>query len=154
MSLDSLHKGKWYFEKEKDMDNFGLLSFQQGGMKSKPCTRCVFLHKSFQEFFVDFYLAFQIIDGQIDFANVFTDETGEFILISMAKHISGLLRTSDQKVKSYMALACACVVKSDLSLVKWKWKDEERRLPCCRYTFGKHLDLFSLNEWICPSLKL
>ena len=168
-SLHSLHERKWYFEKEKDMDNFGFLSFQRGGTRSKPCTRCVFSHKSFQEFFAGFYLAFQIIDGQINFADVLTDErylkelkevflfmsgimasesekTVKSTLISMAKHISGLLRTSDQNVKSYMALACACVVECDLSLVKWKWKDEERRLTCLRYTFAKHLDMSSLTE--------
>ena len=168
-SLHSLHERKSYFEKEKDMDNFGFFSFQQGGTKSKPCTRCVFSHKSFQEFFAGFYLAFQVIDGQIDFAHVLTDERylkelkevflfmtgiiafkneeiGESILICMAKHISGLLRTSDQKVKSCMALACACVFECDHSLVKWKWKDEERRLTRLRYTFGKHLDMSSLTE--------
>ena len=168
-SLHSLHERKWYFEKEKDIDNFGFLSFQQGGTRSKPCTRCVFSHKSFQEFFAGFYLAFQVIDGQIDFADVLTDErylkelkevflfmSGiiafkreeivESILICMAKHISGLFRRSDQKVKSYMALACACVFECDHSLVKWKWKDQERRLTCLRYTFAKHLDMSSLTE--------
>ena len=169
-SLDSLLKGKWYFVKEKDMDNFGFFSFQQGGTKSKPCTRCVFSHKSFQEFFAGFYLAFQVIDGQIDFAHVLTDErylkelkevflfmSGiiafkreeivESILISMAKHISGLFRRSDQKVKSYMALACECVFECDYSpLVKCKWKDEERSLTCFEYTFGTHLDMSSLTE--------
>ena len=169
-SLDSLLKGKWYFVKEKDMDNFGFFSFQQGGTKSKPCTRCVFSHKSFQEFFAGFYLAFQIIDGQIDFAHVLTDERylkelkevflfmsgiiafkseeiGESILICMAKHISGLFRRSDQKVKSYMALACECVFECDYSpLVKCKCKDEERRLTCLEYTFGTHLDMSFLTE--------
>ena len=168
-SLHSLHERKWYFEKEKDMDNFGFLSFQQGGTRSKPCTRCAFSHKSFQEFFAGFYLAFQVIDGQIDFAHVLTDERylkelkevflfmsgiiafkseeiGESILICMAKHISGLLRRSDQKVKSYMALACACVFECDYSpLVKLKWKDE-RELTCFEYTFGTHLDMSSLTE--------
>ena len=169
LSLHSLHERKWYFEKEKDIDNFGFLSFQQGGTKSKPCTRCVFSHKSFQEFFAGFYLAFQVIDGQTDFADVLTDERylkelkdvflvmsgiiafkreeiGEFILISMAKHISGLLRTSHQKVKSFMTLACACVFECDASLVKGKWKDRERRLTCFEYTFGTHLDMSSLTE--------
>ena len=168
-SLHSLHERKWYFEKEKDIDNFGFLSFQQGGTTSEPCTRCVFSHKSFQEFFAGFYLAFQVIDGQIDFAHVLTDERylkelkevflfmsgiiafkseeiGESILICMAKHISGLLRRSDQKVRSYMGLACACVFECDHSLVKWKWKDEERMLTCLRYTFGMHLDMSSLTE--------
>ena len=169
-SLNSLHERKWYFEKEKDIDNFGFLSFQQGGTRSKPCTRCVFSHKSFQEFFAGFYLAFQVIDGQIDFADVLTDErylkelkevflfmSGiiafkreeivESILICMAKHISGLFRRSDQKVKSYMALACECVFECDYSsLVKWKWKDRERSLTCFEYTFGTHLDMSSLTE--------
>ena len=168
-SLHSLHERKWYFEKEKDIDNFGFLSFQQGGTRSKPCTRCVFSHKSFQEFFAGFYLAFQVIDGQIDFAHVLTDErylkelknvflfmSGiiafkreeivESIVISMAEHISGLLRTSHQKVKWYMGLACACVLECELSLVKLKWKDEERVLTCLRYTFGMHLDMSSLTE--------
>ena len=168
-SLHSLHERKWYFEKEKDIDNFGFLSFQQGGTRSKPCTRCVFSHKSFQEFFAGFYLAFQVIDGQIDFADVLTDErylkelkevflfmSGiiafkreeivESILICMAKHISGLFRSSDQKVKSYMALACECVFECDHSLVKCKWEDEERSLTCFEYTFGTHLDVSSLTE--------
>ena len=169
-SLHSLHERKWYFEKEKDIDNFGFLSFQQGGTRSKPCTRCVFSHKSFQEFFAGFHLAFQVIDGQIDFAHVLTDErylkelkevflfmsgiiafkseeVGESILICMAKHISGLFRRSDQKVKSYMALACECVFECDYSpLVKCKCKDEERRLTCLEYTFGTHLDMSFLTE--------
>ena len=168
-SLRSLDERKWYFEKEKDIDNFGFLSFQQGGTRSKPCTRCVFSHKSFQEFFAGFYLAFQVIDGQIDFADVLTDErylkelkevflfmSGiiafkreeivESILISMAEHISGLLRTSHQKVKLFMTLACECVFECDASLVKGKWKDRERRLTCFEYTFGTHLDMSSLTE--------
>ena len=168
-SLRSLDERKWYFEKEKDIDNFGFLSFQQGGTRSKPCTRCVFSHKSFQEFFAGFYLAFQVIDGQIDFAHVLTDErylkelkevflfmSGiiafkreeivESILISMAEHISGLLRTSHQKVKLFMTLACECVFECDASLVKGKWKDRERRLTCFEYTFGTHLDMSSLTE--------
>jgi len=176
-ALDSLHKGKSYFEKEKDIDNFGFLSFQRGCTRRKPCTRCVFSHKSFQEFFAGFYLAFQVIDGQIDFADVLTDErylkelknvvlvmSGiiafkkkeivESILISMAEHIGGLLRTSYQKVKSYMTLACACVFECDASLVKWKWKDRERRLTCLRYTFGTHLDMSSLTEVDLSSAKI
>ena len=176
-SLHSLRKGKWYFVKEKDMDNFGFFSFQEGGTKSKPCTRCVFSHKSFQEFFAGFYLAFQVIERKIDFADLLTDErylkelkevflfmSGiiafkreeivESILICMAKHISGLLRRSDQKVKSYMALACACVFECDYSLEKCKCKDEERELTCLEYTFGTHLDMSSLTEVDLSSAKI
>ena len=167
-ALDSLHKGKSYFEKEKDIDNFGFFSFQQGGTRSKPCTRCVFSHKSFQEFFAGFYLAFQIIHRQIVFTDVLADEryfkelrlvflfmcgimaskseeTGNSLLISMAEHISGLLRTSDQKVKSCMSLACDSLFEHYLSLRKKHW-NEEKRLTCSENTFGMHLDMSSLTK--------
>ena len=169
-ALDSLCKGELYFEKgEEDFKfmNFGFLSLQQVGTTSKPCTRCAFLHKSFQEFFAGFYLAFQIINRQNDFVNVLTDErfskelkevfffmsgiiaseskdTGESIFISMAKHISGLFRASHQKVKSYMTLACACLHEYDFSLAEWLWEDET--VTCSEHTFGMHLDMSSLTE--------
>ena len=169
-ALDSLCKGELYFEKgEEDFKfmNFGFLSLQQVGTTSKPCTRCAFLHKSFQEFFAGFYLAFQIINRQNDFVNVLTDEryskelkevfffmsgiiaseskdTGESIFISMAEHISGLFRASPQKVKSYMTLACACLHEYDFSLAEWLWEDEN--LTCSEHTFGMHLDMSSLTE--------
>ncbi|XP_073249843.1 uncharacterized protein [Porites lutea] len=170
-ALDSLRKGELYFEKNNDIVNafnFGFLSFQQGGTRSKPCTRCAFLHKSFQEFFAGLYLAFQIIDGQTDFAQVLTDErylkelkevllfmsgiiasnkeeTGESIFISMAEHISGLLRTSDQKVKSYMTLACSCLVEYFLSLTGRHF-NEKKGVTTPENTFGMHLDMSSLTK--------
>ena len=169
-ALDSLCKGELYFEKgEEDFKfmNFGFLSLQQVGTTSKPCTRCAFLHKSFQEFFAGFFLAFQIINRQNDFVNVLTDErysnelkevfffmsgiiaseskdTGESIFISMAEHISGLFRASHQKVKSYMTLACACLHEYDFSLAEWLWEDET--VTCSKHTFGMHLDMSSLTE--------
>ena len=169
-ALDSLCKGELYFEKGEEyfkFMNFGFLSFQQVGTRSKPCTRCAFLHKSFQEFFAGFYLAFQIINRQNDFVNVLTDEryskelkevfffmsgiiaseskdTGESIFISMAEHISGLFCASHQKVKSYMTLACACLHEYDFSLAQWLWEDET--VTCSEHTFGMHLDMSSLTE--------
>ena len=171
-ALDSLCKGELYFEKGEEyfkFMNFGFLSFQQVGTRSKPCTRCAFLHKSFQEFFAGFYLAFQIINRQNDFVNVLTDEryskelkevfffmsgiiaseskdTGESIFISMAEHISGLFCASHQKVKSYMTLACACLHEYDFSLAQWLWKDETVHVTCSEHTFGMHLDMSSLTE--------
>ena len=170
-ALDSLRKGELYFEKNNDIVNafnFGFLSFQQGGTRSKPCTRCAFLHKSFQEFFAGLYLAFQIIDGQTDFAQVLTDErylkelkevllfmsgiiasnneeAEESIFISMAEHISGLLRTSDQKVKSYMTLACSCLFEYYLSLTGWHF-NEKKGVTTPENTFGMHLDMSSLTK--------
>ena len=170
-ALDSLRKGELYFEKNNDIVNafnFGFLSFQQGGTRSKPCTRCAFLHKSFQEFFAGLYLAFQIIDGQTDFAQVLTDErylkelkevllfmsgiiasnneeAEESIFISMAEHISGLLRTSDQKVKSYMTLACSCLLEYYLSLTGRHF-NEKKGVTTPENTFGMHLDMSSLTK--------
>ena len=170
-ALDSLRKGELHFEKNNDIVNafnFGFLSFQQGGTRSKPCTRCAFLHKSFQEFFAGLYLAFQIIDGQTDFAQVLTDErylkelkevllfmsgiiasnneeAEESIFISMAEHISGLLRTSDQKVKSYMTLACSCLFEYYLSLTGWHF-NEKKGVTTPENTFGMHLDMSSLTK--------
>ena len=170
-ALDSLRKGELYFEKNNDIVNafnFGFLSFQQGGTRSKPCTRCAFLHKSFQEFFAGLYLAFQIIDGQTDFAQVLTDErylkelkevllfmsgiiasnneeAEESIFISMAEHVSGLLRTSDQKVKSYMTLACSCLLEYYLSLTGRHF-NEKKGVTTPENTFGMHLDMSSLTK--------
>ncbi|CAH3173355.1 unnamed protein product, partial [Porites evermanni] len=171
-AFNSVREGKFYFEIQRDMvksiNNLEFLSLQQGGTTSKPCTRCAFSHKSFQEFFAGFYLAFQIIHGQIVFTDVLTDEryfkelrlvflfmcgimaskneeTGNSLLIGMAEHISGLLRTSDQKVKSYMALACDSLFEHYLSLEKKHW-NEEKRLTCSENTFGMHLDMSSLTK--------
>ena len=171
-AFNSLREGKFYFEIQRDMvkyiNNLEFLSLQQGGTTSKPCTRCAFSHKSFQEFFACFYLAFQIIHGQIVFTDVLTDEryfkelrlvflfmcgimasineeTGNSLLIGMAEHISGLLRTSDQKVKSCMSLACDSLFEHYLSLRKKHWS-EEKRVTCSENTFGMHLDMSSLSK--------
>ena len=171
-AFNSLREGKFYFEIQRDMvksiNNLEFLSLQQGGSTRKPCTRCAFSHKSFQEFFAGFYLASQIIHGKIVFTDVLTDEryfkelrlvfsfmcgiiaskneeTGNSLLIGMAEHISGLLRTSDQKVKSYMALACDSLFEHYLSLRKKHW-NEEKRLTCSENTFGMHLDMSSVTK--------
>ena len=139
----------------------------------------VYFHtKAFRSFLLVFIWRFRLSTDNFDFAHVLTyerylkelkevflfmsgiiaiksEEIGESILICMAKHISGLLRRSDQKVKSYMALACECVFECDYSpLVKCKWKDEERRLTCFEYTFGTHLDMSSLTEVELSSAKI
>ena len=180
-AFDSLRKGKFYFEIQRDMvksiTNLEFLSLQQGGTTSKPCTRCTFSHKSFQEFFAGFYLAFQIIHGQIVFTDVLTDEryfkelrlvflfmcgiivskneeTANSLLISMAEHISGLLRTSDQKVKSCMSLACDSLFEHYLSLGERDW-NEEKPQTGSENTFGMHLDMSSLTkvDLSCSGLK-
>ena len=80
MALDSLHKGELYFEdnkgdlKESLLGKFGFVSIQAGGSKRAPCSRYVFFHKTFQEFFSAFFLSFSIIDGTIDCKSVANEE--------------------------------------------------------------------------------
>ena len=72
MALDSLRKGELYFEdhqgdfKQSLLPKFGFVSIQAGGSKRAPCPRYAFFHKSFQEFFSAFFLAFSMIDGTMD----------------------------------------------------------------------------------------
>ena len=158
-ALESLLEGELYFVKDEDtvkLFNFGFLSFRQGGTKRKPCTRCAFLHKSFQEFFAGFFLAFQVISKERDFTSVVDDkryldklrqvflfmsgiiasrseETAVSFFIVIAKKIS-----SAEDRKSYMSLACESLL--ECSSVQ---DSLETRLVC---SLGKHLDMSSLTK--------
>ena len=80
MAQDSLEKKELYFEDNKAdlkgslIGKFGFVSIQLGGTKVAPCLRYIFLHKSFQEFFSAFFLAFSIIDGTLDCKSVANEE--------------------------------------------------------------------------------
>ena len=80
MALESLLKGELYFEEHKSdgglivLSKFGFLSLQAGGSKRKVVVRYAFLHKSFQEFFAGFYLAYKLIEGEIECESVVTDQ--------------------------------------------------------------------------------
>ena len=80
MALESLCKGELHFEvvegnfKESLFIKFGFLSVQAGGRKRTSCFRYSFFNKSFQEFFSGLYLAFSILDGEIDKKSILTDE--------------------------------------------------------------------------------
>ena len=83
MALQSLLKGELYFEEHKSdgglivLSKFGFLSLQAGGSKRKVVVRYAFLHKSFQEFFAGFYLAYKLIEGEIECESVVTDQRYE-----------------------------------------------------------------------------
>ncbi|XP_015749493.1 PREDICTED: uncharacterized protein LOC107329298 [Acropora digitifera] len=72
MALDSLRKGELYFEdhqgdfKQSLLPKLGFVSIHAGGSKRALCPRYAFFHKSFQEFFSAFFLAFSMIDGTMD----------------------------------------------------------------------------------------
>ena len=153
-AFESLLKGELYFEKKDEIVkpiNFGFFSFQQGGSKRKPCTRCAFLHKSFQEFFAGFFLAFQIIDKERDFSSLADDkryldklrqvflfmsgiiasrseETAESFFINIAEKIN-----SAEDYKSYFKLACECLLECS--------SDEENVQTRLVRTLGEHLDM-------------
>ena len=80
VALDSLRKGELYFEDHQSdfeqslLPKFGFVSIQAGGSKRAPCPRYAFLHKTFQEFFSAFFLAFCIIDGTMHCISVANEE--------------------------------------------------------------------------------
>ena len=78
-ALDCLRKQELYFDdhkgniKESLLIKFGFLSIQAGGSMRAPCDRYGFYHKSFQEFFAGYFLAFSI-DDATNARSVLTDE--------------------------------------------------------------------------------
>ena len=161
-AFHSLLIGKSFFEKPEAIDksiNFGFLSLQQGRTESSRI-RCAFLHRSFHEFFAGFYLAFQIIDKEIDCASVVADEryldelrqvflfmsgivavqseeTAVSLVRCLSVKTSHLLLKPDRDVRSYIRLACECI--SECSVVGERL---ESRLVS---TVGEHLDMSTVN---------
>ena len=97
IALDSLRKQELYFDDhEGDIEKsllmkFGFLSIQSGGSKRAPCDRYEFFHKSFQEFFSGYFLAFSIIDGVTTFHSVLTDPRYMAELFHVFKFMSGIV---------------------------------------------------------------
>ena len=79
-ALHSLHKQELYFDdhkgdiKESLLNKFGFLSLQSGGSMRAPCDRYGFFHKSFQEFFSGYFLAYSVIDDVTKSLSVLTDK--------------------------------------------------------------------------------
>ena len=164
-ALASLLEGKLHFESPGEMIfksfNFGFLSLELGETIRRPCVRCVFLHKRFQEFFSGLYLAFQILRKEIDCASVVnnerysnelrqvfifmsgiiasqSEESAVSLVRSLAAKINCLLREPDSDVRSHMRLACDCI--SECSALA---KNLESRLS---RTLGNHLDMSTVSN--------
>ena len=96
-ALDSLRKQELYFDdhkgdiKESLLMKFGFLSIQSGGSKRAPCDRYGFFHKSFQEFFSGYFLAFSAIDNITNFLLLVTDERCMYELFDVLKFMSGIV---------------------------------------------------------------
>ncbi|XP_067016917.1 protein NLRC3-like isoform X2 [Acropora muricata] len=96
-ALDSLHKQELYFNdhkgdiKESLLVKFGFLSIQSGVSKRAPCDRYGFFHKSFQEFFSGYFLAFSIIDDVANSQSVLTDPRYTCGLFQVFKLMSAII---------------------------------------------------------------
>ena len=164
-AVASLLEGELHFESPDEETfrsfNYGFLSLELGRNKGKPCVRCVFLHKSFQEFFAAFYLAFRILNKEMDCASVVNDErysnklrqvfifmsgiiasqseeTAVSLVRTLSEQINCLLHKPDSDVRSYMRLACDCI--SECSALA---KNLESCLSC---TLGNHLDMSTVSN--------
>ena len=123
MALQSLRNGELHIEKQEGffkgspLIKFGFLSIQTGGSKRTPCIRCGFLHKSFQEFFSGLYLAFQLLDGEIDCASVVTDQRYWNKLYEVFRFMGGIvaLRSEDAAVSLVSSWVENINVKSSTS---------------------------------------
>ena len=160
-ALDSLRKQELYFDdhkgdiKESLLMKFGFLSIQSGVSKRAPCDRYGFFHKSFQEFFSGYFLAFSIIDDVANSQSVLTDPRymGELFqvfkfmstiiakesvetAVSVVKRIASILNetglTSD-KLVSYLSAAHCFIIQS-----KSCSGDLDTKLAL---TFGESLEL-------------
>ena len=103
MALQSLRRRELYLEENKSggrfivSSKFGFLSLQPPGSKRTVRVRYAFLHKSFQEFFSGFYLACKLIEGDIDFQSVVTDQRYEDELYQVSLFTIGILASTSMK---------------------------------------------------------
>ena len=164
MALDSLCKEELYFEDDKSdfkqsmIVKFGFLSIQAGGRKRAPCHRYGFFHKSFQEFFSALFLAFSIIDGEMDCRSVLTDERYWVELYEVFTFMSGIVATRS-------AETAMSIVHTTASLINVSGCDDDEYpllvffalefiyecLTCAEnlytklaYAFGRSLDLVDM----------
>ena len=160
MALESLVKGELYFEEHKSdgcfivLSKFGFLSLQAGGSKRKVVVRYAFLHKSFQEFFAGFYLAYKLIEGEIECKSVVTDQRYENELYQVFLFTIGILVSASEKTAKSLVTYMARNITSLQSA-----KDVSKRLVfslrCLSgyeslvYTLGEHLHI-SYLEWKTP----
>ena len=156
MALESLLKGELYFEEHKSdgglivLSKFGFLSLQAGGSKRKVVVRYAFLHKSFQEFFAGFYLAYKLIEGEIECQSVVTDQRYENELYQVFLFTIGILVSTSEKTAeslvTYMARNITSLQSAqDVSkrfVLYLGCLSEYESLVC---TLGEHLHIPYLN---------
>ena len=157
MALESLLKGELYFEEHKSdgglivLSKFGFLSLQAGGSKRKVVVRYTFLHKSFQEFFSGFYLAYKLIEGEIECQSVVTDQRYENELYQVFLFMIGILVSTSEKTAQSLVTYMARNITSLQSA-----RDISKRFAFCLGCLSKHENLVcTLGEHLLISyLKL
>ena len=124
-ALDSLRKQELYFDdhkgdiKESLLVKFGFLSIQSGGSKRAPSDRYGFFHKSFQEFFSGYFLAFSAIDNVTNSHSVLTDERYVNELSHVLKFMSGILaQRSEEAVVSIVESIASTVSETGVTSLK------------------------------------
>ena len=170
MALDSLRKGELYFEdhqgdfKQSLLPKFGLVSIQAGGSMRAPCPRYAFFHKSFQEFFSAFFLAFSMIDGTI-YKSVANSEY-QIGLREVFRFMAGIVAMHSKEMAESIVESFASVVNLSDSRRSCGWIplrlafvfiDEcklfsETMFTELAHSFGKSLDRVELNfsPWFFP----
>ena len=114
-ALHSLQKEELYFDdhkgdiKESLLMKFGFLSIQSGGSKRAPCDRYAFFHKSFQEFFSGYFLAFSIIDHITTFHSVLTDPRYMGELFQVFKFMSAIIAMQSEETAVSIVQSIASV---------------------------------------------
>ena len=149
MALQSLVKGELYFEEHKSdggfivLSKFGFLSLQAGGSKRKVVVRYAFLHKSFQEFFAGFYLAYKLIEGETECKSVVTDQRYENELHQVFLFTIGILvSTSEKTAESLVTYKARNITTLQSAVLSLRGVSEYESLV---YTLGKHLHIPYLN---------
>ena len=171
MALDSLRKGELYFEEQQGdfkqslLPKFGFVSIQAGGSKRAPCPRYAFFHKSFQEFFSAFFLAFSMIDGTMDCKSLANEEyrrelreVFRFMAGIVAMHSKEIAESIVESFASVVSLSdsrSGCLTPLGLALL---FIDEcklfsETMFTELAHSFGKSLDRVELDfsSWILLS---
>ncbi|XP_067039167.1 NLR family CARD domain-containing protein 3-like [Acropora muricata] len=115
-ALDSLCKQDLYFDdyggdiKESLVIKFGFLTIQSGGSKRAPCDRYGFFHKSFQEFFSGYFLAFSAIDDITRSYSVLTDERYMGELLPVLRFMIGVVASRSEETTVSVLQSMASVV--------------------------------------------
>ena len=162
MALESLQNGELCFEEHKSggrcivLSKIGFLSLQPAVSKRRVRTRYAFLHKSFQEFFSGFFLACQLIEGEISCESVVTDQRYESELYEVFAFLIEILvsrskKTAESLVKSVAANINFTSLKLDKDVSKrvllaLRTSSEHASLL---QTLGEHLNFTQLNLKNC-----